>query len=565
MATRPFNRAPEVDNEVTQIILQMDELQRIASVARRESFGEGWFRELRDLYNVPLTISTSTAPSFRPRITIPQLQMLCLQEASELVDSDPKIYIINERKGRIKERESVMQSLWRHGLFNLQLMYAEVWALLHGTGFVQCGFDAYANRGKGSVWVRSRDPETVFPDPFAADDLEWNFVMWEDRVWPDEMMRRFPERGRLVRLPEAPPQPQDSLPFELGYGLQFTPGPMSVTGGLPEERGPSDGRVRLRYLLLYDSTAEEVIKKAGGSKEKTDSLVPAKFKLKYPNGRLIIEGEGVVLYDGDNPYPLRRFPLIRVCSLPPITGFWCPSPVRYLRELQYTAQKMLTQTFENAVRLNNGVWFIDESTGLSPEDFGGIPAEVRVINSQSRYPELKFPKPFPQHFLQYPQFLLSLLKDLMGFTASRQGQPGAGNVGSDLFDASVFQSQALTRMRAKLLVAAVQNLAEQVFGLMSFLPDGAMFPQFGGQDQFSMIKWEEINEPEDFGVHLDPGSIRPISGQALRRMVPQLKQLGLLDSRTALEMLDIPGAPEIADNVEAERALEALARVKRGR
>lgn len=565
MATAQSARTRQAIQETSQhdeLMRQLDELQRISADNRKKFFGDNWFKELRDLYNMPIGVDSRNTPTFRPRISIPQMQMLSIQEASDLADSAPKLYIVNKDK-RDKDREHVVQAVWRQQMFNLHFMNAEVWAMLNGTGFIQIGYDAYAYNGRGIPWIRSRDPETVLPDPAADDEGTLYFISWEDRKYRDEIVNRFPERGRLVPAPLAPPQPNQTAPFEMGYGLQFTPGPMQVTGGLFEDRGPTDGRLRVRYFFINDSTTTEVAKEYAGSRTRTDQIVPSQFRKKYPNGRFIVECEGIVLFDGDNPFPNKKFPMVRLCTMPAITGFWAPSPLRYVRELQYTAQRMFTQNFENAVRLNNGVWFIDENTGLSAEDFGGIPAEVRVINSNTRRPEMVVPKPFPAHMLEYPKFLLALQKELMGFSSAREGKPGAGNVGADLFDAAVFQSQALTRMRAKLLAECVQKVSERIFEIMCAFPVNGSFPTFG--EEFRMVEWHPTDAADEWNIHLDPGSIRPVSGAMMRKMVPGLKQMNMLDTRTALEMLDIPGAQEIADNVEAEKILEALARVKRGR
>lgn len=570
MATAPRSRVSKdgqarvnAPGSHDELMRQLDELQRISADNRKKVFGDNWFKEIRDLYNMPIGVDSRNTPTFRPRISVPQIQMLSIQEASDLSDNSPKLYITNTKKGRDRDREYVMNAQWRQGQFNLHLLYAQLWAMLNGTGFIQLGYSQYANNGRGAIWLRSRDPETVLPDPAALDDDTVYFISWEDRLYRDEIVNRYPERGRLIPEVIAPPQPNQIAPMEMGYGLQFTPGPMQVTGGLFEDRGPTDGRLRLRTFFINDSTTVDILEEYGGKATKTDQIVPARFKKKYPNGRMLVECAGIILFDGDNPFPNRRFPITRLCSMPPITGYWSPSPVRYVRELQYTAQRMFTQNFENAVRLNNGVWFIDEATGLSAEDFGGIPAEVRVINSMSRIPQLVLPKPFPPHMLEYPKFLLGLMKEMMGFTASREGKPGAGNVGADLFDAAIFQSQAVTRMRAKLLSASVQRVSEMLFEFMCAFPIQGSYPTFG--QEFKMVEWSPIGDPTDWNIYLDPGSIRPISAGTLKKMVPGLKQEGLLDTRTSLEMLDVPGAGEIADNIEAEKVLEALARTKRGR
>jgi hypothetical protein len=269
-----------------------------------------------------------------------------------------------------------------------------------------------------------------------------------------------------------------------------------------------------------------------------------------------------VLADGPNPHPNSIFPITRIIGFPALDGFWAVPPMRYFADLQNLAGRMLTQVFENAVRLNNGIWFIDEASGMSADDFAGLPGEVKVIESQGRMPELKLPKEFPQHFLKYPEMLLQLQRSLAGFSDARQGNPGSGNVGADLFDASVFQSQGITRMRAQLLAPSIQRISEQVFYMMVRFVKGAQFPDFSGKEM-EVRTWEHIDKPGDYNLWLDPGSIRPLSSMAMRKLALQLKQAGLLSARGTLEAIDWPDAAGEALTIEQEQALQALARTRR--
>jgi hypothetical protein len=212
--------------------------------------------------------------------------------------------------------------------------------------------------------------------------------------------------------------------------------------------------------------------------------------------------------------------------------------------------------------LNNGVWFIDSSTGITADDFGGLPAEVRIINANARYPQLTLPKPFPPQFIEYPRLLLQLQKELQGFPDSRQGKQGSGNVSVDLYSEAIFHAQSLTRLRAKLLAESVYKAAQQLFYLMAVFNPGYYAPDYS--EPFQLIPWERIEHADEWSIYLDPGSIQPISQMALQKLALALKDKHMIDDRTALEWTRVPHASEIADKLESERALEALSRVRRG-
>lgn len=549
------------ENEGSSLARQIDTLQQLSSNYRDEVFGDNWFKDLRDFYN--LATNPAQYPSFRPPVNVPQFQLLSVTEASDLADSNPKIYITKGDK-RVKDRETALQSEWRDSYVNNQLMLASVWSLLNGNGYIQIGFDPYARAGKGKVWVRMRDPETVYSDAACTSEDDWYYLILEDRVWPEEVRSRFPLTGRHIKAePPSAVKPADEYNAAHSSKLRVLPGPMSVRNPLNEQPqlNTGDGRVRLRYLYIFDGTVLDIAKDKAGSATKVDKLIPAQFELKWPNGRLVVECEGTILYDGDNPIPNRNFGLVRIQGMPALNSFYAPPPYRFVRGIQNVAERLFTAAFENAQRLNNGVWFIDENTGISAEDFGGIPAEVRIIASNARVPECKMPQAFPAHFLEYPKFLLSLEKELMGFSNARQGESGKGNVGVDLFDAAVFQSQSMTRMRAKLMAESVYRVAQQMFMLMAAYYKDYDFPDFS--DEFQMRKWEKITNPQEFSLYLDPASVRPISQAAMQKMIPVMRKEGLLDTRTALEAMDFPGSGEISEQLEKEKALEAIARLKR--
>jgi hypothetical protein len=549
------------------LIRELDTLQELSDAERDTYLGSSWFDDVSDMYN--LTPSMANTPSWRPSINVPQMQVLALQESTDLASNITKVYITGPDGKRDKAREDAMMAAWRVGFFNLHTMYSTIWAMLSGTGFLQVGFDPLARDGFPKVSVKWRNPSSVHPDPAASSEADWYYVMVTERLWPDEIKRRFPaaaHRG-VAAAAASPIRTSDAGSSNFsGSRMQMPPGPMSASGRVSGQTGPgpSDGRLQVRYSFIWDSNVRETAKSSAGSAVKTDKVLPAKWELLYPNGRYIVDVENYgVMFDGDNPHPMGDFPLTRVLGLPALTSFWGVPPTRYTKDLQDLAVRMLKQNFENAVRVNNVQYFLDENSGLTTDDFGGLPGEIRVISSNGKKPETLSPPAFPAHFMEYPKFLLALQKELWGFSPQREGQSGAGNVGPELFESAVAQSQSLTRLRSMMLASSMQRLAEQVFYMMAKYQGEGRFPSF--ESGFKLTDWKKIEpgQAKDFKVYLDPASVTPMSANALRSLVPKLRQLQMLDTRSGLDMLGIPGAGEIAENLEVEKALEALARLKK--
>ena len=226
---------------------------------------------------------------------------------------------------------------------------------------------------------------------------------------------------------------------------------------------------------------------------------------------------------------------------------------------------MYTQVYENAVRVNNAITFIPEDTGIDIDAYGGLPGEVQIIRPGSAPPTMSWPQPMPQHMVQLPELLFQKIRQYQGFSPSRQGQTSAGNISADLFDASVFQSQSLTRLRGRMLAESVLRIAQLVFYFMARFktqPDVYTIPANG---KLERAVWRPVSDVKQNQLYLDEGSIRPLSGAALRQIVLALAKTGILPPKFILKSLDIPGADQIAEEAEQQMKLAAAAKLKRPR
>ena len=548
-------------DERPSIIQQIDLLQRIAKDAKKDLLGADWFKNVKDFYS--LDAAQSAGPlAFRPRVDIPQLQMFMLAETAELTDNTPVIYLTGGSESeRDKDRERIFRAIWKQEWYSLSILHAQLWANLGGTGILAVGIDPFAYNGRGSVWLDAIDPDCYDPDPTCSDD-ESQYTIYTKPMSLDEVRRRWPDTGwRIPGKPSARTPTGDNV-----SGMHMPFGPMTSMGGMPNApRGGTSGLVNVRFCFTLDPTPEKVKELAGATDaEKAKFLTASKFKLRFPNGRLTIDGDGYLLYDGENPTPHRKFPFIPYWGLPKLEGFWAPPPIRYTRTLQEFAERSLTQAFENAYRCNNGIWLLPDGSGLDADKFGGLPGEIQVLNMNHGEPKFVSPNAFPASYLEYIKFALATQAELQGYSGARGGQPGAGNLSVELYEASIEESSKLTKLRAKLMAKSVQRTAEQVFYHMAkFFSRQIKFPSF--DEEFEMLPWHPISDASDWNVWVDPGSIEVMSAKNLRKTALALNQAGKLDDETLLTTLGWPGAKEISEKSAQERALAALTAVRQGR
>ena len=232
---------------------QIDELIRQSEDERRDVYGPNWDDDCKNFYN--LFERTRRMPTYRPRISAPQLQLLLLQEAGDSTDTNMRVFI-HKKDERDKDREKAFQEHWKKNFFGLQTLMSQVYAQFCGTSFLQVGFDPFANRGKGNVWLRARKQQHVYVDPTSPWPEDWSWICIEDQIYMDRIKQQTPDHtddikkstGRSVSMAGSP-----------AGQLEMPPGPMSLTArGLPTgESYSTDGLMKRRTLYCLDSTMEK--------------------------------------------------------------------------------------------------------------------------------------------------------------------------------------------------------------------------------------------------------------------------------------------------------------------
>lgn len=553
-----------------RISRQMDQLWLMASAERNQRLGPNWISEVKEFYDLQY-YNTVTGPTYRPRVILPEVQYLLMSESTDLTNDIPKVYVTVKGE-RDEMREKAFAACWRLGLVSNRVFDTVLWSQLVNPGWMQVGFDPNARSGKGMVWVRSRDPETVYPDPNAKNDKDWSYVGAEDWFYIDEVRRTWPENGWRIKVAagyeDYEENEAEGSHFDLS--MQLPPGPLrmdSPEGFEHQRRGP---RVKVRYLWIKDYSVEAVTSIAGVDAGRALELVvrPEK-KWKYPHGRFIAECNGIILADGPNFIPklpqddFGTFPLIAVHSLPHLDSIYGPTPVRYAKGPQDIAEKLWTQLIENVIRLNNGITFIPDDSGINIDAYGGLPGEVHVYRGD-KAPEMKWPQQIPQHMTQLPEMLLQKVQRYSGWTPERQGQSGGGNVSPELFDAAVFQGQTLVRMKARMLAESYERLSQLMFRMMvrfKTTPDKFQ-PSQGGQKP---ALWQPIADETECDLQLDSASIRPMSSAMMKSLVLALSKTGALPMKFVFETLGLPNSDELAEEAKSQMELAAISKLRKPR
>jgi hypothetical protein len=341
---------------------------------------------------------------------------------------------------------------------------------------------------------------------------------------------------------------------------------MPGTPGQNAKTQSSEWRVLVRHCFCRDYTRETVEKEDVPS----TSLVDPEVKMKYPNGRWIVECEGVILQDGDNPYPPRRdisaprFPLFPNYVLPPLFGPWGIPVTRMTENMQRLAQRFMSQIFENGLRMNNALWVIEENTGIDIDGFGGLPGEVVTIKPGSKPPTPITPDALGSGALSAVEKLFTMQNDVLGFSTSRQGNPGDGNVSTDLFDSAVLQSSGLLQLAGRFLSETAESIGTFYFDSMCKFQQSSTLA-YKGPEGMTLASWAGQVDPGKYDLALDDASVRPLSEAIVRKITPDLMAKGVVGPERGLRTLGYPDPEGIAQEQQTSQALAALAKVRSGK
>lgn len=553
-----------------RISRQIDNLQRMSKQERDQKLGSDHVKSMVDYFNLNYYPSTA-APSYRPRVVLPESQFLMMCEATDLTNDSPKTYI--SVNGTTDEpREKAFNAAWRLGMFNNRIFDAVLWSQFVNPAWLQVGYSPDARFGRGMVWISADDPSTIYPDPHATNDRTMAFLVKERYFYVDEVRRMFPQRGQYVRIGGGYDDYEDNemegSRFDLG--MELPPGPLRVDAPEGFEHQRSGPRVRVRWVWVKDYAKERVEEIAGVQAARGFELVvQPKSKWKYPNGRFIVECNGIILADGPNFIPrlpeddFGTFPFVGVWSMPHLNSIYGPAPIRYVRSPQEISEKLSTQLVENVIRTNNVQCWIPRESGIDIDAYGGLPGEVQVYDGD-KPPTVTTPPQLPQHMTQLPEYFLSKVARYAGATAERQGQTGGGNISPELFDAALFQGQKFQRMKARLLAESYQRLARMVFFTMARFKraDDIMIP---GRKNRKPCSWTPIPDGSECEIELDEASIQAVSSSMMKNLVLSLSRTGALPPKFIFETLGLPNADELASDAQHAQELAALSKLRKPR
>lgn len=408
----------------------------------------------------------------------------------------------------------------------------------------------------GRLAIRPVDARYFWPDPLAKgtrfeDSTYWIFAEPEDKA---EIVRRFPWKGHLVEAENEYSITRLDKDAELEKVGDYTVGKRQRV--LVKECWIRDAR--LVFQPDYDANGEEIIDDQG---DPVGQWLP-----KYPNGRLLVVANGVLLKDEPNPFwhgqpPYTLFP----ARIDGEIFSW--SDVELLGRIEDKINRLHKDMIRNARVNMNSPWVVDRHAFDSPKKFNLLtqdPGLVLPVAQGARVVRLP-PAELPQFIFPLISWLRGIFDDLLGVQAVMRGQLEKGSqLSADAVENLQVSSSSRLRFRARLMENSLKHLGHQLqWMIRQFYPSDLKVtvhdPRSGEEKQ---LAWSpDMTDPNTIGnyeIQIQTGSALPGSKEGGNALYLKLWNLDLIDRATTLKALRVPNADAIAKEVEKNEAKRAL-------
>lgn len=246
---------------------------------------------------------------------------------------------------------------------------------------------------EGDIRVDSVSAFEVFPDPLAKnwDELQYCF---RAKIRPIEYFRKRYDKGKLVK-------PEGAWLLSLQYEQRIN----SLSNFGPGFAGVTQD--------AFDNTAIEIVYYEKPTEQ-------------YPNGRMVIVANGVILENKE--LPVGEIPLVKFDDILVAGKFYPESPIAHARPLQQQYNRDLSKAADWLNKFLAGKYIAEKRHGIIKEGFNDR-AEIIEYTAIPNTPEphaVAVPS-LPEYYFKHSAQLKSEIYEQFGLSEVSRGQlPAAG-------------------------------------------------------------------------------------------------------------------------------------------
>jgi hypothetical protein len=555
-----------------------------------ETFGEAWALYSGDMWN------PRRAP-WRAAITINKIRAFITFIRAIMTDNKPRVSVEPLIPGS-EDAADLLRKLsdrdWDENQMQLTSSLWVGWGLIFGSSFLKVYYDPFGNGGRGKHCTDVIPPYKIYVNPTAKGVEDAEYIIHVDRMTMGWIRRNFPREAELckgLRGVNSIGNDQDIMNRDyVREGDARTPRIVSAmqvdrnivmpSGPLSQPRYFDDDQdtVEVAEFWLRDDSLEAyqrpVVK--GGKIEMVPMMrggepvmeivgtrtiineidgqpitIPQRevkmtpkmetaWRLKYPNGRLVvIAGGRVLLRDIPNPYQTDGFPFAVWKDYDDGCVYAQGEPLQ-LRSCATAVNKIASQVYDILRKTGNPGWKIKKGAGVNTQAITGEPGQlVPMEDTEKGMVPLDKPN-VPGEFFTLFEIITKGMAEVSGVNESVTGTMNTANQSFATVDQLQESSSAPIRLKVRNFESGLQRYGKLRIQLIQQYDQGdrplRLSPDYPGDVaqpsadvavQFRQYTNQDLQGQVEFGIV--PISSLSVSPAGTWNRWMKLKELGLVD------------------------------------
>jgi hypothetical protein len=502
--------------------------------------------------------------SWRARMNINYTYAIMDDIAAVVFDQDPRLSLSATSPEQLQYVDSLQAAVddvmyrqkvatkCRQAFFN---------ALTYGNGYLKVSWDPSENQGEGQIKIDLVPTQNIFVDKVCTNFQDCEAVL-EMSIRPlSQIQRQFPDKAHLLR-PDVSQSSfgeklsDDSLSNNtLNQSLQiYSPAEdqpriadKTIFTNPPYKRsqGKTDELIEVGELWVKDYSIEEIEERfvtAFDAWRRPIYGLRKKKRRKYPYGRLITFGGGLVLQDRKNPY--RMFPPYILFQDIVNTGvFYARGEPELLYDVQREFNKRRSQIMDNAAFVGNSVWIVETDSGVKPSMINNTPGQIIMTKpGKAGAVHRQNPPEMPGWIMRAAELPVG---DMMFIAGIAQGGPRGARSGTAMQEA-VSAITRRTRMKTKQVEDALIDLGQALITMIQdFYTTSKMIRITGSLGSAAFVPFDRFHVRGQWDIKIEATNSAANSKVARRQEALQLFGMGVIDDRALLEAMEWPGREEV--------------------
>lgn len=526
-------------------------------------------------------------PSYRSSEVFNMIFQIIQSQVPILTDTKPKFEFMPKEPAD-REFAELMNDIaaddWdRHNyLYKITEMLYD--SHIYGTAFSCLYYDQNADYGAGAVCFKPEEIYFMFPDPDGDDVATCDFMIRAEARTLRKMRLDWGKKADYLKsdvVDVLQASKNDLLPIR----AQAPTSERVLIEGSAYKYPEDDDKVVEITCWFKDSEIIEEEKPGEGE----NGASVWEQRLKYPKGRKVVVGNGIVLEDVPNPYDHGEFPYQRLVNYILPHEFYGISEMEPVEGPQKVFNKLINFTLDVLHLTGNPIWIVDTNSLVDTDQLTNAPGLV-----VEKAPGSEVRREAGVQLQPYVIQLINQIKEWMDQISGAQditrGIASNGVTAASAIENLQNAAQTRIRQKSRNLDDFLDHMGDQYAGLvLQYYTAPRVFRvtnKDGSQKYFkahiekqddgrskavvTRLSDKGLAEPQvdeyvlsgKLDLRVSTASALPFSKAAKKDELVQFLQLGLIDAEEVLKGVDYPNWEAVLARMEEKAAAAAQAQAQ---